>query len=620
MNISQNLLRLASNPNIIRLESLQTMAGKSDGSRQSLEYVLGEEMVKTIADAEIPVPLESIGYVDTNKIKKEVNTIFVWGQPKSGKTSFVSSLLASADYVKYYGEPELKERSQRMAEMFSETDGGYKVVNTGNSSEVEVTLAEITQRVGFFNKRYPQVFVEVQMADDSGVSTFVNSYLRNAQEQIHVFCVDCSADIDVQAKKILHVLDYLNRTGRIARTNGVYILVTKSDMMYRVPREYREQAAQTLITAGQRELWQMVRNICYDKGIYGATPLVFTIGDVKFQQMVSIDLTAARRVLMTPILQKSQPRLTWFVRMLRMFNGKVTAALFSFLFVLATWGIFSLISIDGSVPEGKNLPYDYQKEFLARVDNEIKGKSYSESHNVYEELLKDINHEKNIMTADSVMLLDSSVVYTCDSALMNTFADIVHEAVVNELGGSSWNKVLLSDCKNYCHSMTQSGVLGKDMSYKLKEDYETIYTFFNKVEPIYTKHARECSSLDDIKNVAEEVKSYNIQPYTNNDVTRQGLHNAVGIALKSCASKLKTEASSIAREYRVVKNQLDDLYYSLDFFSSRKNSLEKQMDNLEKRARALRARISAFADYANDQGASDANGILSEAKRIINDI
>lgn len=619
MKITKQLLRLASNPNTLGVNYLKTIANKSNDSRKSLEYVLGEDIITSIIGVEVPNSLENIGYVYSDSISKDVNTIFVWGQPKSGKTSFVASLLASAREIEYYGEPKLVEKSRQMADMFSETGGRLKIINPGESKCVDVALAEISQRVGFFKKCYPEMFVEIQMPNDvSSIDTLANNYLKAAREQIHIFCIDCSVEsveIDVQAKMVTQMLDYLNKIGSIARTNGVYIAVTKSDMMYRVPRMYREQAAQTLITAGQRELWQRVCNICYDKGIYGATPLVYSIGDVKFQQMVSIDLTAARKVLVNPILQKSQPRLTWFIRMLRMFNEKVTASVFCLVLFLAACGIYSLISVDGIVPKGKNVPYDYKMEFINRVMNEINGETYSNSHKVYDELLADLNYEKTIKISNGDFLLGNGVVFNCDSVLKNTFAPIVHNAVTKEIENSQWNDELLADCKNYCKSLEKSGIVGDSIIADLTHDYEIIYEYFNAVKPFVYK-SKNCSSLEEVKEIVNNINIYDKLPYTNNYTIREGLDNAVDNALISYAQSLKSLAISYKQNYESVERGLYSIpFYSI--FSSNEKSLEYEKEILESKASILNDRLDELSNYASNIDNSVANITINEAIEII---
>ncbi len=597
-----NLELLVNNPNAYSILAIKQYVMQGKENRDAVETILGRQALENILRCP-PLPeVPSFEPAEPGMLA-DSTIVFVWGGSRSGKTSVIASLLAA---VKGNSKLNMKvdgNRNKGLQDMFAmapDDNVGGTIINPESAIGHNCCASIVVKkRHGIFSRSYPITFFEVPMEGPSGLDRIPKGIIDLPQDQIHIFCIDPSDEnenpafaIDEQSRKIRSIIDYLDSTGVIKnKTNGIYILVTKSDTMYRVPREYRDEAAQTMITMGQPSLWQRVRNICYSKGIYGATPIVYSIGDVRYRSIVKTDHAPARH-LMNVILNKSQAQKSLLERILTFGNGWLTIIVFSFVLGFAGYGLFRLCVPDVLPPTEKNVPFDYREYFMNKVKEDITEGTWESSTAAFDLLLNDINKESRINRADGSPLLSDTLVASCTTTLYEEYATVLHRTVKNEFDSSAWDNTLLRKALNQGDRLLQGDHLKGSIRSKILNDCERLRKYFNEIMA-FINRSDNCRSMSDVEAIFSKAGDYNVEPYSNNSKLKQQLSEAKTNAVNSYTNALRQQAQRIKDEWDNT-----DFYEIFD------------KGGIKERATELESEVSDLMQFADDHGL-DLNALSS---------
>lgn len=605
--------RLIYDPNALHIRSVKEQTAGSDATaRTLLQRIVDPELVQAVATYSEPAEVPSSAF-DQN-LRRHLDgcgtVVYLWGIRRSGKTSVVGALLALPEVQidERKNNASMLARAKALANNFAPVAAGkYRTLSdTEDSPQTEVTFATLRHREGLTTRRFKVAFVEAGLTD-----ALPEGILDASTEQLHIFCIDPTADVDVQAQMATDRLKELEAKGFIQyKTVGVYVLVTKVDTMYRVPLGYRVRAAQTMITIRCRSLWQKIRNICYDKGIFGASPLAFSIGEVKFQALASVTADFSRRLLLTPLVQKCRPEPTVLERIMR-FGGKRLTTTLALLFVGAMiYGLYSYLRIDTPAPEQGNAPYKFMPDFRVRLSEMAATDEFSSAARQYDSLDDDLTTEHNIrfFTSEGEQpLVPADSFLLCRTQLDSTMAAMVDAKVEHEMRSSSWNSALLSDCQRYADRLKNKKYLTLDVRQRLTNHSDHIRTYR---EILSLLRNTACRSVGEVEDKIRRADDYDKLPFTNNHDVREGLNSVPTEAVNSCAQKYLAEAESLRREWDALQ---------------RRNIWEQVFDwNTNESQRRMKGAMDTLCDnlnnlreLANRNNVHSADGIIENALSLL---
>lgn len=440
----QNITKLASNPNALALADIDRLVSSGATTPDELKRVLPGAVVDSIGRlaAVAPLPEAPVTPLPTDAAdhcrEEDFTLVYFWGLKGCGKTTVVSALLSAGDDVSVCPST-VSERSQRMAQLFMvKSPEGLSCIPTDDCSRrINITHVVARHQGAYGKRRYPLSFIECDIDEANEPWGYK---MDGPNDKIHIFCLDCSGDVSRQARLFDNLLTRLDRTGVLATSVGIYVLVTKTDTMLRVPRAYRDKAAQTLVTAGQRHLWRHVVNCCYRLNILDATPIAFSIGDVALQHAFTPDPTAARRLWERPLLLKSQSLQNTTGRILRSGNEWLTTLLFTVAVILGAYGIGSALSINAPCPTEQIQPVDFGQRLQHHISATMDRRDgYRKAMKVYKTLDADIDRAAKTAKRDGTMLIDADQKAECRATLDEVYAPIINDAVSNLFAQPNWN-------------------------------------------------------------------------------------------------------------------------------------------------------------------------------------
>ena len=394
-----------------------------------------------------------------------------------------------------------------------------------------------------------------------------------------------------------------------ATSVGLYLLVTKTDLMIRVPEQHRMEAAQTLITAGHRKLWLDVVNMCYKMNIYDATPIPFTVGDTVLKDLLKPDLTRAKALLHYPILLKSQPCLNFFERMLRKGNLAITIAVTIVVLAAMGYGVYALLEQIPTPPDREIRTYNFSNDFSSQVSKRIYQESnYSRLVENYKDLNWLLLAEQSIADIDGKALPD--VDDNCRKFLDNAFGEKLNDEYERFFAKSNWSSQdgKIGSLKLY------SGLLLKQnkMEYEVREKLYRNKDYFNErseVKSLIWK-SKHCTSWSDVEEVCDDYSSYIKYPFSNDEGLLSDLRDAKKHAYESYSQYLKEEAIRENYNYETQKNRLTSgILDRLINFSK----LKDLRDNCLNRTNSLRNRIMEAMSKISYEDSNEARKSLDEA-------
>lgn len=594
------LIKIANNPQALSSSEVLQLLNSKAITKDDLACVVGKEIVDELINhknqREKNSNTRDKSAADSHSpIASDYTQVFFWGKQGCGKSTAITAVIEACKEL------------------------GTKSIN-GNYVEVEVkrTLGK---------EVYPLFFVEVDM-DASDYYEVAKEYINEPNQKVHIFCMDGSlpkekrAIQDAQANAFEKLLGRLESDGILGRSNGIYILVTKTDAILRVPKAYREGAAQTKITADHSRLWRKVLNVDYDQNIYDSTPIAFSVGEVMFQDIIKPDLTDARKFLRKPLLEKCDSRRNWLGRLLNRGNGFISVLLLTL--VVGLLGAMGYLFFDmlPSAPSSEVPSFDY-KSYFKKEEAMVQTGYYNDAVSLYDKLRTDLNVEHKIQcvkdtASEEMSLLANEDFEELDKLLTNDYAKRLMDQY-NELLNGNWAMgVNRSQINGIWH---RSQTLRTAYSAHLKGAYATklqqydgyVSTYDKDIAPLI-RLSRNCSTLSDVHKVKNGIGNYDEWPYTSDRELASSIRNATSNAYKSYAENLRVRAQGWRNSYEKARPR--DAWGNIvgTFKSLMGNSLE---DRYRQYTQSLREEINEALSDINSFDQPEAYSILENARQLI---
>lgn len=593
--MQETIKKIVFNPCAYSMEDIRGMLDKGEVSREGILRVLGSEAVGRILELpEKDLPAGDVWEVGNGKMD-DATQVVIWGIPDSGKTMVIASLLSLPGMqVTYPDAPSLRERIGRMIDLFAK-EGELHPIPRDRGAQKEMYHA--VYRKNWRGKAYPITFVEATIPTNIPVD--VTTYARKDCSQIHVFCIDCRQDVQMQVRQLLSVTDGLKQLGYLAQTDGAYALVTKTDLM-NVPEAFVDNAAQTLVTKGMPDLWRNIQDICYDNQIYNALPIPFSVGRFVLRDLAYLHAGDAETFLHEALLPKCQPRRGLIGKMLSIGRWWQAVIIGVLLACAIGWGGYKAFEMLTAPPTAPMLPYDYKTAFKEEEYGLAK-MSYKEACQLYGQLRKDLEAESSLHTVTGENVLSEEDIRYCDSTLTNDFARVLNAKCNRLLESSHWSE----DTETLHQLSSKLGdLLGhddvlEDRDIRSYKNY--IDDYFEYVRPLIKK-SKVCKKIRDVDYVENNWLQWRKYPYTNDLDVRIGIRDAEQSAYESCARFYSEKVDSIIRLYP------EDMSFSLSEFSYRDRNEEIRDEKLEPYAHSVDSMMKRL------NGKSDA---FSTARKIL---
>lgn len=547
-------------------------------------------------------------------IERGRTEVYFWGMEGSGKTSVIGSVVAVEPLVseEVNGVAALNTL-RRLSRLFNES--GHEVLMNGDvirdsidPALVPVVInADIRDRHG---RLHPLALVE--MAD---AALDVALLPKTDNDKIHILCYDCSRAGKEQDDLFTDLLGRLHSSGILSHSVGVYLLVTKIDSLHHIPKDYRNEFAQTLITAQHLDLWMCVRNVCFGMKIKDVTPIPYSVGDVTEEGNVVVNLDYARSFIEKPLALKSHTYRSVLGRVLSTGSWWTSALLIIAVCAALGYGIHLTLAQLAPIPDEHIRPFDYVAYFERQEAENVRGGTYYRNRSAYESLCADLKTERFITLSNGKRLLHASEYTKCDETISNDYAELIHGGMAYEFKQSEWNDAMLEKLGREARQLLRRTRVSEGKKKALDEALDILDGYEEAKDAIRLSH--ECSSQDDVDYIEECVEYYDSEPYTNNLRLQSDLHKAVDRAYVSLARSVRDEARSCYTDFISEWDRIDRAH-SINIFAeiSEQKALQRRTldacDSIVRKINHLDSRLSENEDAR--QTLSEARGWLDKIR------
>lgn len=309
---------LRKNKNAYSAEDIQRFVGEKTVTESEMAEIFGLEWVERIMEYTRPSDLPIYDYKDT--LEKGRTEVYFWGTPASGKTCTLGAVFSRA-FSKGLLQPRggAVEYLDALKNIFKK-NGVSKLPNSTSNTCIydmkvdifdenhrkhQVTMIDLAGEI--FKCIYYDSIGKLNEEDArKKILDTTFSYLTNKKnKKIMFFVVEYGGHDRVWDDNTnLTMSDYLDRAAHYlndkkiisSSTNGVYVLVTKSDM---IDCEYKDQAvrAKEYVEEQFNGFWSTLKDICRQSGVKDLKIIPFSIGNVVAKQMCEFDGKYAKLVL-----------------------------------------------------------------------------------------------------------------------------------------------------------------------------------------------------------------------------------------------------------------------------------------------------------------------------------
>lgn len=485
-----------------------------------LERVLSEDLIdRVMSVVERNVCAAQIPAGGTELLEEDGRTeVYFWGMKGAGKTTVIGSVLAAQpEGTKKVNEGAALSRCESLCNAFAQTGTDTIMPEVADSEDWDVINTNIKDKDG---RTHPLALVEM-----NGMSVSKDVLKETENDKIHILCYDCSNAGVVQDNMFINLLNELRKEGALDYSVGVYLLVTKIDTLTSVPEDYRAELAQTMMTADHIDLWMAVENTCHAMEISDAAPVPFSIGEVKLQRLVKVDLTHARNFMERVLALKSMPYRSWIGKLLETGSWWTTA-----LAVLAAGAVllylaFGVLRMNQPLPKEAILPLDYCTYFTGEVESRIKGGAYFKVVDNFRALEDELKIEQKIELKGGKRLMRMHEYAECKRVLYDTFSDVVRGGMEYEFRGNAWSESTLYRLQTEARKIMACRYLSEDKRNEMKEACQVVSDYFLAKELVDL--SQNCYTLDDVEDIKSRVAQYDREPLNNSDKVRQWLKQAL---------------------------------------------------------------------------------------------
>lgn len=553
-----------------------------------------------------PDPLPAGGLYDG---PKQSNIITLWGVPSSGRTTVIASLLSLEGMTPIKPEGSdviarhMRLKIKNMCNVF-QCQNRYQALPEMGSDSPEIYHAKYHHRWSNYNLS----FLKASLEDWDEVNTILDSN----QRQIHIFCIDCRQDIDMQVEEHKQVIERLSN--HLSHAAGVYVLVTKCDLM-NCPELYLDNAAQTLVTASSASnLWRLIRNKCKTNLIYNEQPIVCSVGDFILTDYAQLSSNYTQQLCDEFIVPKCEHNHWGLVKLLKMGSKGMAALLFLLVVALAGFGIYRVFSMLGGDPTDPLKPFIYTNKFERDVDLYLNANAiYESASQVYDSLRLDLEVEGNLKTTDGKSVLAVQDYNRCDTKLSNAFSIIMTKRMRTFFNSNTWSQdsdfmpkalVRLNELYRHRDHIDE----GKDSVLQYRGYLLCYRDSVRKVINVMDS----CKSIYDVDVVVKVAKRWAGEyPFSNDTHLDISLKDAPRHAYESCTEWFEKKANTLLKKSE--ENGIwERHYFSSDEFVRSKTNIDR-IKSLRDKVRDLYDRMKADdQDYRHERVMNDLDALYNK--------
>ncbi len=308
---------LSSDKNYKSAEEIQMAISNNVITREELMGIVGANWANEILSYHRPPDLPI--YTSPQQLQKGKTEVYFWGTPASGKTCTLGAVLSSA-----YTKGKLIKRGGALEYM----DGLKNIFNPSGISrlpnstsnaciyDMNVDIKDDNNRkhpitlIDLAGEIFKCIYFSSQNFDlDEDRQRILNTtfnYLKDKRNKKIMFFVveynghnriwDDNSNLNM-SDYLDRCLNYLNDLRIISSSvNGIYVLVTKSDM---IPCEYKDQAieAQRYVEKYFNGFWETLKEISRSCGVKDLKVIPFSVGNVVAKQLCEFNGKYAKLVL-----------------------------------------------------------------------------------------------------------------------------------------------------------------------------------------------------------------------------------------------------------------------------------------------------------------------------------
>lgn len=290
--------------------SANEIKGKVDNgiaTWNDIACVLGENETNAIKNFDVPSELPS--NLPPAKLQGNTTEVFFWGMPASGKTCALGAIISR---VKKKGIFEPLPCSgfdymTRLSNIFNQhgvctfpysnaIDNIQEMVmklRDGKKKSHKLSLIDLAGEL-FRSVYFKQNNLFLSDQEKEVLDTAMNYLSDTRNNKIHFFVVEYGAqDREWYGRRMVDYLDnmsmYLKSHGIFRKsTVGVYVLVTKCDMIKCVPDD-RSKEAYKYVCEELPSFWNTLQDTCKSAGVGDLKVLSFSVGDVFAQNLCWFD-------------------------------------------------------------------------------------------------------------------------------------------------------------------------------------------------------------------------------------------------------------------------------------------------------------------------------------------
>lgn len=272
------------------------------------------------------------------KLEEGPTEVYFWGTPSSGKTCALGAILSAANKYGIFTGERTPGKGGRYRDLLSNIFDSkgictfpegtpdtsiQQMIFTIRDNKNKDHLINFVDLAGeLFRSMYYKVTDEQYFEEnfDSAQKQALErtlSYLNDlSNKKIHFFIVAYGEERQRWHGEDIYMVDFLKTTmkylddNKVMRkgTNGVYILVTKSDNMP-CPMEKRKEYAENYVRENMLSFYESVKNICDDAGVRDFEIIPFSVGDVFAQKLCrfnsdNTDNVLNKLIIKTPTVKK----------------------------------------------------------------------------------------------------------------------------------------------------------------------------------------------------------------------------------------------------------------------------------------------------------------------------
>ena len=534
----RRLLDITFSPQSYTVSQIQEMVREGTITVHGIEDVFGKDRVDELLRLSPATPLPHGCW---NEGPSDATQIIFWGVRGSGKTMAIASLLALDGMKPDKTFPAgLLSRFERLRSLFVPSDKPQLIPEDEGSGNSVESYPVVYQR-HFWNQKYPILLTEVSIPATEPIHTMV----QEDHDLVHLFCIDCRQDIHQQADRLIEVISWLEGEGHLSHTAGIYLLVTKTDLM-NAPEEYRENTAQTLVISSLPTLWHKVQELCKTQFIYNGLPVGYSVGTFVLQDYARLQTTFAKQVFKEALLPKCQPRRTILGKLIG--KGKKGYAFLLAILVIITagYGAYKALDALNKPPQEELTVFDYRSDFLKET-TAMNKESFDEACKTYRRLSNDLQQESSIRTTTGEPVLTDDERRSCDSSLVNTFAQVIGRYGRQLFSSIAWSRdeSKLKELRRHVESLTEKPQL-KEKTIRRYALY--VENYFDEVKPMIER-SQTCHDMDEVNTVIAQYEQWNKEPYTTDTLLARKITEVPHRAYLGYAQHLLSEATAQVNQY-----------------------------------------------------------------------